>query len=204
MDGLQGMARLKELELNIDCRQIAVPCSSSLQKLVINGKTNGFNFYGGLAQSLPNTTELCINTEDETWNDDCLRAICTTMTNIRRLTIYHAIGESVTDMSYRYIGNLRQLEYFCLKTDPTAFVYGLAPNDLNFSNWVSLVWASEIHLSGFHKIDQNQLLCFLKNPKLRRLTLELCVLEDDARKLLREHEMTVPRPLPHIACDGWR
>lgn len=74
------------------------------------------------------------------------------MTNIRRLTIYHAIGESVTDMSYRYIGNLRQLEYFCLKTDPTAFVYGLAPNDLNFSNWVSLVWASEIHLSGFHKV----------------------------------------------------
>ncbi|XP_062704955.1 uncharacterized protein LOC109426857 [Aedes albopictus] len=203
MDGLQGLIGLKELQLECECswfefdEQIAVPCSSSLEKLVIERCTNGIPFYGALVESVPHITELHI-TGDNTFNDGCLRAICTTMKNIRRLklTLIPFVEDPITDVSLRYIGNLRKLEYLFLESYDDEDTI-----QLTGSGWVSLLWASDVHLNGFYEIDLPNMLDLLLNPNLRKLTLDqcgrACRIVETVGKL--KQLMSDSRPLPHIA-----
>ncbi|XP_019547660.3 uncharacterized protein LOC109417969 [Aedes albopictus] len=208
MDGLQDLIKLKELQL--DCEntwfefdeQSAVPCSSSLEKLVIERCTNGIPFYSALAESAPHITELHI-TGDNTFNHGCLRVMCTTMTNIRRLklTLIPFAEDPVTDMSLCYIGNLRKLEYLSLESydDEDAI-------QITGSGWVSLLWASDIQLSGFDEIELPNMLDLVLNPNLRNLTLEHCGRDktDRIMEIVRKLKqlITDSRPLPHIAVTS--
>nr|XP_029720649.1 uncharacterized protein LOC115262413 [Aedes albopictus] len=207
MDGLQGLIGLKELELCaylISDVQNAVPRSPSLEKLVIERCTSGFLFYSDLAESVPHITELYI-TEDKALNDECLRVICTTMPNLRRLQLNlpSFLGHPVTDMGLRYIGNLRQLEYLSLECFDSTYLI-VERNHLIGFGWAPLLWASEIHLNGFPMVDVQHVLDFLLNPNLRSLSLERCGTTASMIQTLRKIKqlMAVSRPLPRFEIGG--
>lgn len=75
MDGMRSLDKLKELYLHSShhcTEQNAVPCSQTLEKLVLDRCTVGFSFYSVLAGNVPYITELHI-TGDELFDDECLQ-----------------------------------------------------------------------------------------------------------------------------------
>lgn len=178
--GVQNLDRLRELHLyhwpKLD-DQNAVPCSHTLKKLVLDQCRMGVSFYSILANNAPHITELRV-TGDIMLNDECLRIICTTLPDIRRLYLSLMVfaNAPITDYGLRCVVNLRRLEYLYLECCDGAYY---SPDtsrfrNLHFTGWLRQLASSEIHLKGFRKYCLHDLIEFMMSPHLMKLTLERC------------------------------
>ncbi|XP_065074481.1 uncharacterized protein LOC135698431 isoform X2 [Ochlerotatus camptorhynchus] len=209
MDGMRSLDKLKELYLysSQHCtEQNAVPCSQTLEKLVLDRCTVGFSFYSVLASNVPYITELHI-TGDELFDDECLQAVCTSMVNLRRLklTLMTFVEDPVTESGFQNIENLCKLEYLYLESCDRGYFSqqeNLCPT--MFTDWVQKVTAPHIHLKNFRKFNLHNLLDLVLNPNLKELVLEHCgngIRMADGMKKLKLLKNDVPNVL--IISDDW-
>lgn len=200
MDGMQSLGKLKELHLHSShqcVEQYAVPCSQTLEKLVLDRCTVGFSFYSMLAANVPHVVDLQI-TGDKLFDDECLQVVCTTMVNLRRLKLVLPayIDDPVTEDGFQNIDSLTKLEYLYLEASGGGFI---SPRDGQFASiftdWVQRTTASHIHLKNFRKFNLHALLDLVLNPNLKELVIEYCgngVRLADGLKKLKQLKPDVP------------
>lgn len=177
MDGMQNLAKLKELYLyssHHGAEQNAVPCSQTLEKLVMDRCTVGFSFYSVLAMHVPYINELHI-TGDELFDDECLLAVCSSMVNLRRLKIMLMtfVEDPISECGFQSIDNLQKLEYLYLESTDKG--YYTPVDNLHaaiFTDWLQRVTASHIHLKNFNKFNLHDLLDLVLNPNVKELVLD--------------------------------